>query len=85
MEVFDHERDYLSKWAPVVSIAEKIGCVPQTLREWVKKAEVESGKRHGVPTKVADKVRRWSARSVNCDKPSHLLMITAMPMASSRS
>ncbi len=29
--VIDHERDYPSRWAAVVSIAEKIGCVPQTL------------------------------------------------------
>jgi transposase len=53
----DHERDYPSRWAAVVSIAEKIGCVPQTLHEWVKKAEVDSGKRAGVPTEVADKVK----------------------------
>jgi len=31
--VFDHERDHPSRWATVVSIAEKIGCVPQTLHE----------------------------------------------------
>jgi transposase len=55
--VFDHERDYPSRWATVVSIAEKIGCVPQTLHERVKKAEVDSGKRGGVPTDVADKVK----------------------------
>jgi transposase len=55
--VVDHERDYPSRWAAVVSIAEKIGCVPQTLHEWVKKAEVDSGKRAGVPTEVADKVK----------------------------
>jgi transposase len=30
-------------------------CVPQTLHEWVKKAEVDSGKRGGVPTEVADR------------------------------
>lgn len=33
--VFDHERDHPSRWAAVVSIAEKIGCVPQTLNEWL--------------------------------------------------
>ena len=38
--VLDHELDHPSRWAAVVSIAEKIGCVPQTLYEWVKKAEV---------------------------------------------
>ncbi len=53
--VFDHERDNPSRWAAVVSIAEKIGCVPQTLHEWLKKAEVDSGKRAGVPVEVADK------------------------------
>ncbi|WP_426039975.1 IS3 family transposase [Brevundimonas sp. DC300-4] len=55
--VVDHERDHASRWAAVVSIAEKIGCVPQTLHEWVKKAEVDSGKRAGVPSDVAERVK----------------------------
>ena len=42
--------EYPSRWAAAVSIAEKIGCVPQTLHERVRKAEVDSGKRAGVPT-----------------------------------
>ena len=55
--VFDHDRDHPSRWATVVSIAEKIGCVLQTLHEWVKKAEVDNGKRAGVPAVVAGKVK----------------------------
>jgi len=55
--VFDHERDHPSRWATVVSLAEKIGCVPQTPHEWVGKAEIHSGKRGGVPNEVADKVK----------------------------
>lgn len=55
--VVDHERDHASRWAAVVSIAEKIGCVPQTLHEWVKKAEVDAGKRAGVPSDVAERVK----------------------------
>ena len=55
--VVDHERDHASRWAAVVSIAEKIGCVPQTLHEWVKKAEVDAGKRAGVPTEMAEKLK----------------------------
>jgi transposase len=39
--VFDHERHHTSRWAILVSIAEKIGCVPQTLHGWVKKADTE--------------------------------------------
>ncbi len=36
----DNEADHPSRWAAIVSISEKIGCVPQTLFEWVKKVEV---------------------------------------------
>ena len=55
--VFDHERDYPSRWAAMVSIAEKIGCSAHTLNEGVKKAEVDSGKRAGVPTEMADRLK----------------------------
>ena len=41
----------------MVSISEKIGCSPPTLHEWVKRAEVDSGKRAGVPTEMADKLK----------------------------
>jgi transposase-like protein len=40
----DHEREHASRWATIVSIAAKIGCTSQTLNEWVKKAERDSGK-----------------------------------------
>jgi len=55
--VQDHEDDYPSRWAALVSIAEKIGCSAHTLNEWVKKAEVDSGKRAGVPTELADRLK----------------------------
>ena len=34
-----------------------IGCSGHTLLEWVKKAEVNSGKRAGVPTELADRLK----------------------------
>ena len=55
--VLDHEGEHPSRWAAVMSIAAKIGCTPQTLHEWVKKAEVDSGARAGVPTDMAEKLK----------------------------
>ena len=55
--VLDHEGEHPSRWAAIVSISEKIGCVPQTLHEWVTKAEVDNGRRAGVPTDVAEKLK----------------------------
>src|ERR1700722_543164 len=55
--VLDHEGEHASRWAAVSSIAAKIGCTAQTLHEWVKKAEADSGARAGVPTDVAKKLK----------------------------
>jgi transposase-like protein len=40
-----------------VSIEAKIGCASQTLNDWVKKAEVNGGKRAGVTSKMADSMK----------------------------
>ena len=55
--VLDHEGDHPSRWAAIVSVAEKIGCVPQTLHEWVKRTQAGSGKRTGVTTDMAEKMK----------------------------
>ena len=55
--VFDSEGQHGSRWQAIVSIAAKIGCAPQALNEWVKKTEVDSGKRAGVPTGMAEKMK----------------------------
>lgn len=55
--VLDHEGEHASRWAAVCSIAAKIGCTAQTLNDWVKKAEIDSGARAGVPTEVADRLK----------------------------
>jgi transposase len=55
--VLDHAGEHPSRWAAVASIATKIGCTPQTLHDWVKKAEVDSGRRAGVSTDMADKLK----------------------------
>ena len=38
------------------SIAPKIGCVPQTLLEWVKRSEVHAGTRAGTTTAEAQRI-----------------------------
>ena len=55
--VFDNEGQHGSRWQAIVSIAAKIGCSAHTLNEWVKKVEVDSGKRAGIPTEMAEKLR----------------------------
>ena len=54
--VLDHEPEHSSRWGAIVSIAGKIGCTAQTLNEWVKKAERNSGK-HGLTGDLAAKLK----------------------------
>ena len=55
--VLDNEVQHPSRWQAVMSISAKIGCTPQTLNDWVKKAEVDSGRRAGIPTEMAERMK----------------------------
>ena len=48
--VWETESEYGSQWAAIRSIAEKVGCTPETLRTWVRQAERDMGKRPGPTT-----------------------------------
>jgi transposase len=55
--VFDHEKDYASRWATMVSIAAKIGCTASTLNAWVKRADVDVGRKPRVTSDMAEKMK----------------------------
>jgi len=55
--VLSNEGQHESRWSAILSISSKIGCAPQTLNEWVKRAEVDSGRRGGIPTETAEKMK----------------------------
>ena len=55
--VQEHGKDYPSRWAAIESIAGKIGCSAQTLDGWLKRTEVDSGQRAGVPTEMAERMK----------------------------
>ena len=45
--VFDHQGEHGSQYAAIRSIAGKIGCSGETLRNWVRQAERDQGQRAG--------------------------------------
>jgi transposase-like protein len=55
--VLDNLGQHESRWSAILSISSKIGCAPQTLNEWVKKAEVDRGDRAGITTEMAEKLK----------------------------
>ena len=55
--VLEHEAEHASRWAALSSISAKIGCTSQSLNECVKKAEIASGVRGGVPTEISERLK----------------------------
>ena len=55
--VLEHEAQHPSRWATILSIAAKIACTGQTLNEWVKQAERDTGRRPGPTTEMAARLK----------------------------
>ena len=53
----DNEGQHGSRWQAITSIAAKIGCSANTLNDWAKKAEVDSGRRAGIPSDMAERMK----------------------------
>ena len=69
--VFDHENEYASQWEAIRSIASKIGCAGETLRTWVHKTEVDTGRRDGMTSSERERIkelerenREWRPRQI---------------------
>src|SRR5262249_6653331 len=71
--VLDHEHEHASRWAAIVSVSAKIGCTAQTLLEWVKKAEVDSGKRAGGPSARAEKLKALEGETRDLRQANEIL------------
>jgi transposase len=55
--VFEHQGEHASQWAALTSIASKIGCTPETLRKWVRRAETDQGQRSGMTTDDRERLK----------------------------
>mgnify|MGYP000051781308 CR=1 FL=1 len=72
--VLDNEGQHASRWQAVMSIAAKIGCTPQTLNDWVKKAEVDSGRRAGIPSDLAEKMKALERENRELKRANEILL-----------
>ena len=55
--VLEHQGEHASQWETIGSIAAKIGCSAETLRKWVRQAEVDHGDRAGLSTGERERVK----------------------------
>lgn len=71
--VQEHRGEYPSLWAAVESIAPKIGCVPQTLLEWVKRQEIDAGSRPGMTTAEQQRLKELERENKELRRANDIL------------
>ena len=75
--VQEHRGEYPSLWAAFESISAKIGCVPQTLSESVKRLEVDTGVREGVTTAEAQRVKELERENKELRRANEILKLAS--------
>ena len=55
--VFEHQDEHPSQWAAICSIAAKFGISHETLRHWVRRAEVDEGSRPGLTSDERERLK----------------------------
>ena len=59
--VMEHRGEYESEWAAITSIAQKCGMTPETLRKWVRQTEIDGGRRPGISSEEAARIKELEA------------------------
>ena len=75
--VQEHRGEYPSLWAAIESIAPKIGCVAQTLLDWVKQAEIDAGARPGVSTTEAQRIKDLERENRELRRANEILKLAS--------
>ncbi len=71
--VQEHEREYPSQWAAIVSIAQKIGCTGETLRHWVRRVERDEGLRPGLTTEEQQRLKELERENRELRRANEIL------------
>jgi len=71
--LFEHKEEYGSQWAAISSIAEKIGCTPETLRKWARQTEIDKGILNGLTTDERQKLKQLERENRELRRANEIL------------
>jgi transposase len=71
--VLEHRDEYETKWAAISSVAAKIGCSAETLRGWVRQAEIDGGIRPGTTSSDAERIKELERENRELRRANEIL------------
>jgi transposase len=75
--VFEHQEEHPSQWAAICSIAQKFGISHETLRKWVRRAEVDEGLRPGLTTDERERLKSLERENRELRRANEILRSAA--------
>jgi transposase len=71
--VVDHVEDYASEYEAIREVAARLGMNPETLRKWLRQAEVDAGQADGVTTTSAREIRELKRKNAELERTIEIL------------
>jgi transposase len=71
--VMEHRGEYESEWAAICSIAQKCGMTAETLRKWVRQTEIDGGRRPGISSEEAARIKELERENRELRRANEIL------------
>jgi transposase-like protein len=71
--VFEQQKEHGSQWSAIGSIAGKIGCTPEPLRKWVRRAEIDQGIRGGLTSTERERLKELERENRELKRSNEIL------------
>lgn len=75
--VRDHADDYPSEHEAIRTVAGRLGMNPETLRKWLRQAEVDGGEVEGTTTAAAREIRELKRKNAELEQTVEILKAAA--------
>src|ERR1700712_825500 len=71
--VLEHRDDYPSEWAAITAVSKRLGMNAETLRNWIRKQQVDDGARDGVTSEAAVEIKGLKRRNPELEQTNEIL------------
>lgn len=71
--LFEHRHEYPTEWAAIQSISEKVGVHKETLRIWVRRAQVDASQRPGLTTDERERLKQLERKNRELPRANEIL------------